>query len=252
MRPPLRLPEGYRAITFPSLDSTNAEALRRAEAGEASGLWVQSGIQSAGRGRQGREWQSREGNLFASLLLRPSCDLGTAQQLAFVAALAVYDAAAALRGTLGDTGLRLKWPNDLLLDGAKIAGILLESTSSPSRGTAIVIGTGLNLAHAPRDTAMPAVALSPANAPIAVSEALAALAEATHDRLSIWSQGEGWERIRQDWMDRGPALGQALRVAEGAGSAEGTYAGLDRDGALLLDLDTGQRRRVLVGDVFLL
>ncbi|MGE3626851.1 MAG: biotin--[acetyl-CoA-carboxylase] ligase [Hyphomicrobiales bacterium] len=250
MRPPVTLPEGYRALAFPTLDSTNAEALRRAASGEAGGLWIQADVQTAGRGRQGRDWQSSSGNLFASLLLRPACDLATAQQLAFVAALAACDAASSLRGS--DRGLKLKWPNDLLLDGAKVAGILLESAGSAEMGHAVVIGTGLNLAHAPQDTARPATQLAMAGELIEVREAFHALARSTGHWLAVWLDGLGWSRVRTEWMARGPDIGQRLRINCGGEAAEGAYAGLDSDGALLLDTGGPAPQRFLVGDVFVL
>lgn len=243
------LPEGYRLLKFPTLDSTNAEALRRAGEGEAGGLWILAAAQTAGRGRQGRSWQSLAGNLFASLLLRPSCDLDTARQLAFVAGLAVFDAAAELCGPEKAARLRLKWPNDLLLGNAKVAGILLESADAGG-SRAVVIGTGLNLVNAPGNIGQTTTHLT-SNA-VDPMDPLETLAQSTAHWLGIWQEGAGWEAVRSAWAKRGPIIGQSIEVRENSAKSQGTYAGIDIDGSLLLGLDGGKSRRVLAGDVFLL
>jgi BirA family biotin operon repressor/biotin-[acetyl-CoA-carboxylase] ligase len=142
-----KLPAGYRLLRLETVDSTNAEARRRAEAGEPGPLWVWSTRQSAGRGRNGRSWQSQPGNLFASLLLGLNCTLATASQLALLAGVAAYDAIAKLLPDAGGSDLLLKWPNDVLIKGDKAAGMLLESATekTPNR-CKVVIGTGINLA----------------------------------------------------------------------------------------------------------
>ena len=158
------LPPGYRLVFHEEIDSTNAEALRLASTGEGEdgSLWIWAGSQNAGRGRAGRNWISPRGNLHASLLLRPGVPLTTASQLSLLAGIAAHDAIAALAATVrASPRLQLKWPNDVLADGAKLGGILLESASSPSQTTpAVVIGIGINLAHAPDDLGRPATCLA--------------------------------------------------------------------------------------------
>ena len=156
-----KLPAGYRLLRLETVDSTNAEARRRAEAGEPGPLWVWSTRQSAGRGRNGRSWQSQPGNLFASLLLGLNCPLATASQLALLAGVAAYDAIAKLLPDAGGSDLLLKWPNDVLIKGDKAAGMLLESATekTPNR-CKVVIGTGINLASHPTDLPQPATDLA--------------------------------------------------------------------------------------------
>ena len=156
-----KLPAGYRLLRLETVDSTNAEARRRGEAGEPGPLWIWSLRQSAGRGRNGRQWQSQHGNLFASLLIGLNCPLGTAAQLALLAGVVAYDTAAKLLPKEARSELLLKWPNDVLLKGGKVAGMLLESTSetAPNR-CKVVIGTGFNLATFPPDLEQPATSLA--------------------------------------------------------------------------------------------
>ncbi len=160
----LDLPSGYRLTFHESIDSTNAEALRLAGAGEDGGLWIWAAVQEAGRGRAGRSWASPAGNLHASLLLRPRVPLATALQLSLLAGVAAHDAVSALAAGAGVTPtLRLKWPNDILLDDAKLGGILLESRSgAEADAPAVVIGIGLNLARAPDDLGRPVASLAAA------------------------------------------------------------------------------------------
>ena len=146
---------------YENLDSTNEEARRLAEAGEAGPLWIVACEQSAGRGRRGREWVSSRGNLFATLLLRPGRAADVCAQLSFVAALATGDAVASFAPS---ARIALKWPNDVLLDGHKVAGILLESAGSAG-GCAVewlAVGIGMNLANYPAGTDMPATSLAAA------------------------------------------------------------------------------------------
>ena len=155
-----KLPAGYRLLRLETVDSTNAEARRRGEAGEPGPLWIWSLRQSAGRGRNGRQWQSQHGNLFVSLLIGLNCPLGTAAQLALLAGVVAYDTAAKLLPREARSELLLKWPNDVLLKGGKVAGMLLESASeaAPNR-CKVVIGTGFNLATFPPDLEQPATSL---------------------------------------------------------------------------------------------
>ena len=244
------LPSGYRLVFHETIDSTNAEALRLAAAGEASGLWIWAGAQEAGRGRSGRSWTSPAGNLHASLLLRPRVSLATALQLSLLAGVAAHDAVSALAAGAGVApALRLKWPNDILLNDAKLGGILLESRAGTEEDApAVVIGTGLNLACAPDDLARPVASLAHAGIAVEPAQALAALAWATAEWIAHWQGGSGFEAIRSAWLERAKPLGGPISVHLGAERVSGTFLGIDEIGALRLATEGGERR-ITAGDV---
>lgn len=246
----LDLPSGYRLTFHERIDSTNAEALRLASAGEDSGLWIWAAVQEAGRGRAGRRWASPAGNLHASLLLRPRVPLATALQLSLLAGVAAHDAVGALAAGAGVTPtLRLKWPNDILLDDAKLGGILLESRSgAEADAPAVVIGTGLNLARAPDDLGRPVASLAAAGIQTEPSQALAALIWATAEWVARWHGGLGFDTIRGAWLERAKPLGGPISVRLGADLVSGTFIGIDDMGALRLATEGGERR-ITAGDV---
>ena len=192
-----------------SVGSTNAEALARARAGERGPLWIVTAEQTAGRGRRGAAWVSKRGNLYATLLLSEPSPKAAAPQLSFVAALALHDAVASLAPQLGPV-LKLKWPNDLLLGGAKLAGILIEGESDPA--FAVVIGFGVNCASHPANTPYPATDLADAGALVGPLRLLEALAMAMQRRMTQWARGEGFAGIRADWLKRAAGLGNDIRV----------------------------------------
>lgn len=239
-----------RPIRFVSLDetnSTNAEGLRRAAAGEHGPLWISAASQTEGRGRSGRVWRSLPGNLFASLIVTPDCDMETASQLALLSGVAMHDAVAELLG-VSPHPLELKWPNDLLLGGAKIAGVLLE-TARFGGDLAVVIGFGLNIASHPDDSNQRTTSLAAEGIECAPDVALRTLAKNMDCWLQSWSDGKGFERVRQAWLDRAGPTGRPLRIRMGEKMTEGVYAGLDTKGALRLDTGSGETR-VTAGDVF--
>ena len=241
------LPPFFRLAAFDTLASTSDEARRRARAGAPEGTVVTARVQTAGRGRQGRAWVSQSGNLHASVLLRPDAPMARAAQLGFAAGLAVADAISAFTPKASVT---LKWPNDVLLDGRKAAGILLESEGDAAGRVAfVIIGIGVNLAAYPADTEFPATSLKAAVGTAPKPEAfLAALAPA----LALWYErwrADGFAVLRRAWLERAAGLGQALRARLPGETVEGRFAGLDDDGMLLLDAPGG-RRRIAAGDVF--
>ncbi len=237
--------------------STNEEALRLAAQGEAGGLWVVAEAQAKGRGRGGRGWSSPPGNLYASHLLRLTCPLTTAQQLTLLAPVALFDAVAVLLGHPAHSTdkLRLKWPNDLLVDGAKVSGILLESAMATGGGLVLVMGLGLNLASHPPGLDQAATHLHEQGSQATPEQALAALAGAMARWLTRWDQGRGFAAIRAAWLERAGPIGEVLRVRVSADPAvprvEGTFAGLDAAGALLLNHADGSRSVHIQGDVAL-
>jgi BirA family biotin operon repressor/biotin-[acetyl-CoA-carboxylase] ligase len=245
----LDLPSGYRLVFHDTIDSTNAEALRLAAEGEASGLWIWAGAQQAGRGRAGRSWTSPAGNLHASLLLRPRVPLVTALQLSLLAGVAVHDAVSALAAGADVTpALRLKWPNDILLNDAKLGGILLESRAGAEEDVAVVVGTGLNLLRAPGDLARPVASLADAGITVEPTQALAALVWATAEWIARWQNGTSFETVRGAWLERAKPLGGPISVRLGTDLVSGTFLGIDEIGALRLATESGERR-ITAGDV---
>lgn len=248
-----KLPSGYRLVRMETVDSTNAEARRRAKAGEPGPLWIWSARQSQGRGRGGREWVSQHGNLFATLLVGVNCPIRVAGQLALVAGIVAFDTIAKLIAYEGRSELLLKWPNDVLLAGEKVAGMLLENVGSTveNRST-VVIGTGINLANHPEDLPQPAVSLAAYGMTVTPADALEVLAATTHDWLTRWGEGNSFPSIRRAWLDRAGPAGRALLVKINGEEREGVYAGLDADGALRLLTPDGSEHRIAAGDVFFL
>jgi BirA family biotin operon repressor/biotin-[acetyl-CoA-carboxylase] ligase len=216
-------------------------------------LWIWSARQSQGRGRGGREWISQHGNLFASLLIGVNCPLRVASQLALVAGIVTYDTIAKLIAYEGRSELLLKWPNDVLLAGEKLAGMLLENVGSPMEDrSVVVIGTGINLANHPEDLPQPAISLGAYGMTITAADALEVLAATTHEWLARWAEGTSFPSIRRAWLDRAGPTGRALRVKIDGEETEGVYAGLDADGALRLLTPDGSEHRIAAGDVFFL
>jgi BirA family transcriptional regulator, biotin operon repressor / biotin---[acetyl-CoA-carboxylase] ligase len=222
-----------------ALTSTMDEAKRCARAGAADGLVVVAQTQTQGRGRQGRAWESLDGNLLTSLLLRPRLPPTRLTELGFLASLAVADAVDAI---LAGDRARLKWPNDVLVDGAKVAGILAELQDD-----AAIIGIGLNVARAPATAMYPVSCLRDLGAIADADAALTTLLASFERWLAAWRQ-EGFAPIREAWLARGPVLGDAVRLRLGERVTEGRFAGLDSDGALLL-AETGGRRRIVAGEI---
>ena len=216
-------------------------------AGERGPVWIAARRQTAGRGRRGRAWHSLEGNLFASGLYVIDRPPAQAAQLSFVAALAV---AAVCDAALGDASrTRLKWPNDVLVDGRKVAGILLESGAAPGGGLWLAVGIGINLVAAPDDTERPAIALSRAGGRLDRETALPLLAGAFDTEFQRWMQG-GFGASRDHWLARAHGLGERCIVRLANETLDGVFGDLGPDGALRLDLASGQHRYISAGEVF--
>ena len=242
------LPPGYRLFRFDTVGSTNDEAKALARAGAAEGAVVWARQQTAGRGRRGRAWTSPPGNLYLSLVMRPAGRPAAAAQLGFVAALGLGEALAALTG--GGLPIRYKWPNDLLVDGRKIAGILLESEIAAS-GTVefVVVGVGVNLVSKPDGVEYPATSLAEAgNAGIAPSLLLQAFVRHFDDWVRRW-RAQGFGPVRSAWLARASGLGEPIRVRLDRATLAGRFLDLDPEGALLLDA-AGGCRRIAAGEVF--
>ncbi len=225
---------------YDRLESTQDEARRLAQSGAAHGTVVVAGEQTAGRGRLGRTWISPPGNLYLSVLLRLDLPPRRVAELGFVVALAVADA---LDRFLPGRA-RLKWPNDILVDGGKVSGILIEQAPA-----ATIVGIGVNVrANDDGKSAITSLA-SAGSAEPSVAVARTAVLDALARRLQAWQSG-GFTAIRDAWLARAHPPGTIVHVSTIAGSIDGRFAGLADDGALLLDTDGGIRR-VMAGDVLI-
>ena len=226
-----------------SVSSTNDWIAEAAARGEPDGLWVRADRQTAGRGRRGRAWTSDTGNLFASTLVRPQPGEGPPAQLSFVAALALHDTAATWTEA---RRLSLKWPNDLLLDGVKCAGLLLEG-----REGVVVLGCGVNLAHHPVETERPATSFAArAIAAPPPAEAAERLAHAFARRRAEWRHDGFAAATRREWLARAHGVGRRVEARLGSETLTGTFEDVAPDGALLLRLDSGALRAIYAGEVF--
>ena len=233
---------------FEEIDSTNAEARRRAEAGEGGPMWLTAKRQNAGRGRRGRAWETGEGNLAATYLFTTAKAPAEAAQISFVAALAAADLA---RAFVPDTLVSLKWPNDPLIDGRKTAGVLVESGPLAGAGLWVAVGIGVNLMHAPDIPERPATAFARhmRTAPPAPLEALTILAEAFERWRGVWER-LGFAPIAEAWTARAHGLGERCTARLANETVVGVAEGLDPDGALRLRTAAGAVRRITAGDVF--
>ena len=237
---------GVRHKAYETLGSTNAEALALVRAGERGPLWVTALSQSAGRGRRNSTWVSPPGNLYATLLLTDPSAPQLAPQLSFVTALALHDTVATNAPQLGPV-LKVKWPNDLLLGVAKVAGILIEGESGPT--FSVAVGVGVNCAAHPQAAAYPATDLASAGALVTPAQLLAALAAAMQRRLAQWQRGQGFAAIRADWLKRAAGLGETIRVRLPEREFAGRFEGLDEAGRLLVR-EAGGVTTVTAGEVF--
>lgn len=237
----MKLRSGHPVIHFDRIDSTNAEARRLAEGGERGPLWLLADEQTGGRGRMGRHWVSEPGNLYATFLFAITAGTEVAAQVSFVAALAVHDVVAVVRPDLRP---RIKWPNDVLIDGAKFCGILPEVVASSP--TAIAIGCGINLAHAPQGTPYPVTALGSG---LSVESVLQELDATLSNRLKNWEEGRGFDGIRQDWLARAFGVGGAVTAQAGTAEIHGTFQSIADDGALVVVLADGSRKFIHSGEV---
>ncbi|MGI4880300.1 MAG: biotin--[acetyl-CoA-carboxylase] ligase [Janthinobacterium lividum] len=205
-------------------------------------LWVRADRQTSGRGRRGRVWVSVPGNLFASVLVRPQPGEGPAQLLSFVAAVALRQA---LEHWAPAASLRLKWPNDVLLGGTKVAGILLEGHAG-----ATIIGIGVNLAGHPADLDRPATSIAGAGIPApTAAEFLDVLVVAFAAVRAEWRR-DGFAPIRRRWLAGAAGLGGRIEARLGSETICGRFEDIGGDGALILRLDDATVRRIHAGEVF--
>ncbi len=246
------LPHGYRREHHDSLPSTNARALAAARSGAAGGLWVTAGEQTDGRGRRGRGWVTGLGNLAASLLLLDPAPREVAATISFVAAVALHQAVVDVAGPAAAERLALKWPNDLLLDRLKVAGILVEGEGLLGGAFAVVIGVGVNCrTHPEIARGHPASDFAARGLALEAEALIARLAVRMGEELARWDRGRGFAEVRSAWLKRAVGVGEPIRVNLAGGSVSGRFEALDDAGQLVLARADGVRQAIGAGDVFL-
>ncbi len=244
------LPPAYELVVLDAVDSTNDEAKRRAEAGAKDGtlIWAQS--QTKGRGRRGNQWVSSTGNLYMSLVLRPDCPASEALQLSFVASLALADALSGLLPPIAK--VTCKWPNDVFLNGRKVAGLLLES--STTTGVALdwlVLGLGVNIANVPSGLADQATSLHGEDAGlVSPLQVLESFSRHFMTRLNQWLD-DGFTPLREAWLYRAQGKGGDVTVKLENETFSGRFVDIDQSGALVVEMADSDRRLVTAGDVFM-
>lgn len=251
---------GYRLAQYETIGSTSTEALAWAALGDPGRLWVVAKQQTAGHGRRGRLWKTPSGNLAATLLIVQPERCPATATLGFVAGLALESAiravAPAITIALGldaasnSAGrLALKWPNDVLFDGAKVAGILLEAVTIATAQHSLVIGIGVNVRHAPEGIPYPVTSLLEQGADVCPEILFTALAEAWVEQEALWNNGRGFAAIRGRWLERAAGLGAPIAVKTGEDVFRGTFETIDEEGRLIIRSDDGSARAITAGEV---
>jgi BirA family transcriptional regulator, biotin operon repressor / biotin---[acetyl-CoA-carboxylase] ligase len=257
---PVATSRGYRVFGFDEIGSTSTEAARAAESGDVGEVWFASLKQTAGRGRRGRAWETPSGNLAASLMIVPDCDPSIAATLGFVAGVALNRALAATlpRGVVktgldgaegGDHRIALKWPNDLLADGAKLAGMLLEAQKRPDGRHALVIGVGVNVVSAPSGLPYPATSLRDLGVEISTETIFAALSDEWVVAYELWAGGRNVPEILRLWREAAAGIGAEVAVRQDGGVVRGIFETIDDTGRLIVRANDNSRIAISAGDV---
>lgn len=240
------IPAFYKLKCLPETGSTNDDAKSAAEAGQAEGLVIQALTQNGGKGRRGRPWSSPAGNLYTSILLRPACDAQTAGLYSFAAALAVYDT---VRIFLPDAKIEVKWPNDVLVEGKKICGILLESAPAHNNQLDwLVVGAGINVFSHPDDTLYPVTDLSSQRAEITDLSSVLEIYLENFEKWRLNLVDEGFDSLRKVWIERARKGAIIARLPNE--EIKGQFIGLDKAGRLLLELKDGSTKSISAADIF--
>lgn len=242
------VPPFFDLVTLDSVDSTSDEVARRVAAGASEGLLVWALRQRQGRGRSGRRWESPVGNLYCSLLLRPHLDPAAAAELVFVTGVAVRECVAEL--IPGVHRALCKWPNDVLVDGDKVAGVLLEAQAE-GETTRVIVGIGVNVVDHPGETLYPATHLAAyAERSVTAAGVLERLAPILLRWRDLWLR-EGFGPIRETWLAHAAGLGESITARLPDRELDGRFLSLDEHGALELRTPDGETHLVRAGDVFL-
>ncbi len=245
------LPDGHRLETHAKLPSTNAAALAALADGDPGRLWIVAEVQDSGRGRHGRAWVTQPGNLAATLALRDPAPAERLATLSLVASLALHDALAYMAGPPIVERLALKWPNDVLLDGCKIAGILIEGQKLEDGAFGLAIGWGVNcIAHPGLESRYPSSSLFERGFVVEARRLLPVLARSMDRQLARWASGAGFTDIREDWLSRASGVGEQVTVRLANREDAGVFETLDEAGNLVLRRSDGEATTVSAGDVF--
>lgn len=242
-----------RVIHLEETGSTNQDAMRLAIIGETLPLWVTAGRQTHGRGRVGRSWTSGDGNLIASVAMICNAPMAQAGELALIAGIALIDAVRHLAPGAVTLPMRLKWPNDLLIGGAKAGGILVETTTARGQpGFLAVLGFGLNVHQHPDNLDRPVTSLVAHGLDVTAHDLARALTVTTETWLAAWDNGSGFAAfIQPAWQNRAGERGEAVSIVTDVGTIRGTYRGIDERGHLLVETDGGELKIITHGDVAL-
>lgn len=249
------LPKNYTLLEFANVDSSNEEAKRLVRAGmggdhhDVTVVWAKS--QSDGKGRFGRQWISPKGNLYVSLLIKPRANLQTLSQLSFVTALALREAIQSILPQDEFLAVQYKWPNDILIDGKKVAGILLESASVDKKKNPewLIIGVGVNIASFPaRGVNVPATSLKEFGAVPSVESVLYNLIWSFKDKFDLW-QEEGFHIFKEKWIRNAKGIGEEISVNYARENICGIFKGINHEGAMVLTLGGGQTMLLSYGEV---
>ena len=248
---------GHRLIAFDQAGSTNGEAMAAARQGERGPTWFVTTEQTAGRGRRQRAWIAPRGNLASSVLevmdVSPAvaATMGFAFGLAHETALQRVSLEANLRLAGSDQlNYLLKWPNDILVRGQKLCGLLVEAEAMPDGGLAVVAGIGTNVIAAPEGTPTPATSLAALGVNVGAEELFAALSDAWVEFRGIWDHGRGFAEIRKLWLERAFGLGERVAIQTGNATVEGTFDTIDETGCLIIRTADGKRAAVTAGEVY--
>ncbi|WP_434064251.1 biotin--[acetyl-CoA-carboxylase] ligase [Pararhizobium gei] len=241
--------DDFRHTALGDVGSTNTECLLRARAGDEGLHWITALRQIEGRGRRGRAWTSEPGNLYASLLLIDPAPLAKLHSLPLAVAVALHQAVQEVM-PLASNPVTIKWPNDILIGGKKCSGILLEGETLPGGQQALVIGCGVNIAHAPDHALYPVTCLHAEGASVSTDEFFARFFKTMGEALNDWDRGEGVSSIIAQWRAAAGGIGQKITVNLQDRSLSGRFEGIDEDGRLVLDTGSDTVHRIAAGDVF--
>lgn len=252
---------GYRLRGYDTIGSTNSEALEAAAAGDPGGIWFAALQQTAGRGRRGRQWINPHGNLAATLLIVPDSDPTSAATLGFVAGVSLNRALSAIlpggmvkigidgADVAGGGRIALKWPNDVLADGAKLAGILLEANKLPAGRQAIAIGIGVNVVAAPEGLPYPATSLMALGVSRPAEQVFEALSDAWVETFGLWNDGRGIGDVLKHWRASAAGIGAPVAVNQNGEVLRGIFETIDDDGRLIVRAEDNRRIAITAGDV---